>query len=104
MNTYYLKAQDIDSLWQGLIDKELAETTSDGDNVFVGYSEDDRLFFVGEIRVPTGNMITNEDGVELPELQLVDGYHANLILENNVVDFSNTAIEVLEVDNPVMKF
>lgn len=34
--------------------------------------------YVGTVHKSTGNMLTDEDGLEYPEVKRVDGYHVNL--------------------------
>ena len=33
---------------------------------------------IGVIYKPTGVMLTNEDGIEYPEMQAIDGWHVNV--------------------------
>ena len=40
------------------------------------------LDIIGTIYKPTGNMLTDEEGFEYPEMAAIDGYHANLIADS----------------------
>jgi hypothetical protein len=42
------------------------------------------LDIIGTIYNETGNTLTNEDGYEYPEVEAVDGFHANLKAERGI--------------------
>jgi|13_taG_2_1085334.scaffolds.fasta_scaffold41469_2 hypothetical protein len=99
MATYYLKATDEQALWTALEAANLAVKDYDPDDPLnsppadYDYMEDDEfvktgaydwrslsnmLDIIGTMYRETGNMLTTEDGMEYPEMEAIDGYHANL--------------------------
>jgi len=98
MQTYYLKAATESALWTALGEAGLAhkvydqtdplnvapddlgyEETWDGPSgAYEWQSDTQMLDIIGPIYVKTGNMLTDPDGMEYPETQAVEGYHANL--------------------------
>lgn len=85
MTPYYIKTTDEQALWSalesaGLAKKVYAEVDEDGNGV--GDYEWQRvgqydLDIIGVIWKPTGEMLQSEDG-PYPEMQPIDGYHANI--------------------------
>jgi len=71
---YYLKTSDEASMWTALSDAGLA-VQENGEWQFTG----DSLDMIGSIYAPTGNTLTDQKNNEYPEMQALDGYHANLI-------------------------
>lgn len=99
MATYYLKATDEQALWVALEAADLAykeydpedplnsppadyDYMEDGEFVKTGgydwISKSNMLDIIGTMYRETGNMLTTEDGMEYPETEAIDGYHANL--------------------------
>ena len=99
MATYYLKATDEQALWVALEAADLAykeydpedalnsppadyDYMADGEFVKTGaydwISKSNMLDIIGTMYRETGNMLTTEDGMEYPETEAIDGYHANL--------------------------
>ena len=98
MATYYLKATDEQALWTALEAADLAvkdydpedplnsrpadldpETEWDGPSgAYEWRSLSNMLDIIGTMYRETGNMLTTEDGMEYPEMEAVEGYHANL--------------------------
>lgn len=74
MNTYYLKAIDEDSLIEAL---QLAGYVGK-DGVLQTDSKEHCIILRGVLYEPTGRMLTDEEGYEYPEMQPIDGYHADL--------------------------
>jgi hypothetical protein len=99
MANYYLKTNDEASLWEALEAVNLAvkdydpedplnqqpeeldeswQPTGAYDWRFTGIALD----IIGTIWKPTGNMLTDDEGMEYPEMAAIDGYHANLIADS----------------------
>jgi hypothetical protein len=99
MATYYLKATDEQALWTALEAADLAvkdydpedplnsppddyDYMEDGEFVKTGAYEwrslSNMLDIIGTMYRETGTMLTTDDGMEYPETEAIDGYHANL--------------------------
>jgi len=98
MATYYLKATDEQALWTALEAADLAVKDYDptdeanqrptdlepdaewdgpsGEYEWRGLSN--MLDIIGTMYRETGTMLTTEDGMEYPEMEAIEGYHANL--------------------------
>ena len=95
---YYLKATSEDALWTALEAASLAhkeydqtdplnvapdnlgyEETWDGPSGAYEWAADTSMLdIIGPIYVKTGKVLTDAGGMEYPETQAVEGYHANL--------------------------
>jgi len=98
MATYYLKATDEQALWTALEAADLAVKDYDPEDplnsrpadldmdaewdgpsgAYEWRSLSNMLDIIGTMYRETGNMLTTEDGMEYPEMEAVEGYHANL--------------------------
>jgi len=98
MATYYLKATDEQALWTALEaanlavkdydpedplnsppdDLEMDEEWSGPTGAYEWRSLSNMLDIIGTMYRETGTMLTTEDGMEYPETEAIDGYHANL--------------------------
>ena len=98
MTTYYLKATSEADLWTALEAAGLAhkqydpedplnvapddlgpEDTWDGPSgAYEWIADTPMLDIIGTMYRETGNMLTDGEGMEYPEMEAVDGYHANL--------------------------
>ena len=98
MATYYLKATDEQALWTALEAADLAVKDYDPEDPLnsrpadLGMEEEwagpsgayewrslsPMLDIIGTMYRETGTMLTTEDGMEYPETEAIDGYHANL--------------------------
>ena len=99
MATYYLKATDEQALWVALEAADLAykeydpedplnsppadyDYMEDGEFVKTGVyewiSKSNMLDIIGTMYRETGTMLPTDDGMEYPETEAIDGYHANL--------------------------
>ena len=98
MATYYLKATDEQALWTALEAADLAvkdydpedplnsrpndlEMDAEWDGPSGAYewrSLSNMLDIIGTMYTETGNMLTDEDGNEYPEMEAMEGFHANL--------------------------
>ena len=96
--TYYLKATSEAALWEALEAASLAhkeydredplnvapddlgyEDTWDGPSgAYEWIADTPMLDIIGTMYRETGTMLTDGDGMEYPEMQPIDGYHANL--------------------------
>jgi hypothetical protein len=98
MTTYYLKATSEAALWEALEAASLAhkeydredplnvapddlgpEDTWDGPSgAYEWMADTPMLDIIGAMYRATGTMLTDGEGMEYPEMEAVDGYHANL--------------------------
>jgi len=95
---YYLKAESEEALWEALHEARLAYREYDKEDPLNQRPDDletewqptgafdwrftgQALDIIGTIYKPTGNTLTDEEGMEYPEMAAIDGYHANLIAE-----------------------
>lgn len=98
MATYYLKATDEQALWTALeaadlavkdydpedplnsrpADLDMEEEWAGPSGAYEWRSLSNMLDIIGTMYRETGNMLTTEDGMEYPETEAIDGYHANL--------------------------
>ena len=96
MATYYLKATDEQALWTALEAADLAVKDYDPEDPLNHYPDfideewdgpsgayewrslSPMLDIIGTMYRETGNMLTTEDGMEYPEMEAIEGYHANL--------------------------
>ena len=97
---YYLKTTDEAALWTALETANLAVKDYDPTDVLNVRPEDEldneewqpsgafdwrftgeALDIIGTIYVESGTMLTDEEGMEYPEMVAIDGYHANLIAD-----------------------
>ena len=98
MATYYLKATDEQALWTALEAANLAVKDYDPEDPLNSRPDDldmeddwdgptgayewrslsNMLDIIGTMYRETGTMLTTDDGMEYPETEAIDGYHANL--------------------------
>tara|TARA_R110000803_G_scaffold137720_1_gene204623 strand:- start:266 stop:649 length:384 start_codon:yes stop_codon:yes gene_type:complete len=98
MTTYYLKATSEAALWEALEAASLAhkqydptdalnsrpddldmEAEWDGPSGAYDWQSDTAMLdIIGTMYTATGTMLTDGEGMEYPEMEAVDGYHANL--------------------------
>ena len=98
MATYYLKATDEQAFWTALEAADLAVKDYDPEDplnsppadldmdaewdgpsgAYEWRSLSNMLDIIGTMYRETGNMLTTEDGMEYPEMEAIEGYHANL--------------------------
>ncbi len=98
MTTYYLKATSEADLWTALEAAELAHKQYDPEDPLNSRPDDldpeaawdghsgayewiadtPMLDIIGTMYRETGNTLTDGEGMEYPEMEAVDGYHANL--------------------------
>lgn len=76
MQNHFLKAETAEALRAALIAAAIIIATDDGDLLAEGCALD----VIGTIHKPTGETLT-VDGMEVPEMAPVPGWHANLLAE-----------------------
>jgi len=69
------------------VDEETGEETitNIGDPYLVQNTSDYAIDVVGTLHEPTGVTLTDEDGVEYPEMQAMTGWHVNIRLVGDAV-------------------
>ena len=77
------------------VDEETGETveTPDGDAYLVTGSADHAFDIVGLIHKATGNMLTDDEGMEYPEMAPVPGWHINLRIRGDYMRAEAEAID-----------
>ena len=65
---------------------------------FVANTADYSIDAVGVLQEPTGNALTDDNGMEYPEIVALDGWHINIRLLNEVM---RGAVEALDVSHGV---
>ena len=76
------------------VDEETGEPVmeNDGDACLVMHSHNHSFDIVGLIHEPTGNMLTDDEGIEYPEMAPIDGWHVNLRIRGNYMRAEAEAI------------
>ena len=79
------------------VDEETGETVmeNDGDACLVMHSHNHSFDIVGLIHEPTGNTLTDNDGIEYPEMAPIDGWHVNLRIRG---DYMRDEAEAIDTD------
>ena len=81
------------------VDEEGVETqVADGDAYLVAHSHEYAIDVVGTIYEPTGETLTDDEGVAYPETAPVDGWHINIRL---VTDAMRETVEALDASHGV---
>ena len=80
-----------------LFDEETGEPImeNDGDAYLVTGSADHAFDTIGLIYKATGNMLTDDEGTEYPEMAPVDGWHVNLRIRG---DYMRTEAEAIDAE------
>lgn len=89
MNEYYLRAPDEQTMVDAL--KAAGFQTSRGQLQYE--SRQHCLILRGTLYEPTGKMLTDDEGFEYPEMQVVDGYHADLYADALPAELEQYRIE-----------
>ena len=66
----------------------------DEDGEFVSNTADYSIDVVGVLQEPTGVTLTNDDGMEYPEMEALDGWHINIRLTGDVLRDETEALDV----------
>ena len=96
--TDYVKKQDF---YFSFADEATAATAlqpfyhqpEEGDAYLVKHSKDHSIDIIGVIHEATGNMLTDDEGVEYPEMAPIDGWHVNLRIRGNYMRAEAEAID-----------
>ena len=81
------------------VDDEGVETqVADGDPYLVQFTHDYAIDVVGTIYEPTGVTLTDSEGMDYPEMAVVDGWHVNIRL---VGDAMRETVEALDATHGV---
>ena len=82
------------------VDEETGEetTTNVGDPYLVSNTSDYAIDVVGTLHEPTGNTLTDDDGMEYPEMQEMTGWHVNIRLMGDAV---RETVEALDTTHGV---
>ena len=82
------------------VDEETGEetTTNVGDPYLVSNTSDYAIDVVGTLHEPTGNTLTDDDGMEYPEMQAMSGWHVNIRLMGDAV---RETVEALDTTHGV---
>ena len=82
------------------VDEETGEetTTNVGDPYLVSNTSDYAIDVVGTLHEPTGNTLTDDDGMEYPEMQAMTGWHVNIRLMGDAV---RETVEALDTTHGV---
>ena len=78
-----------------LFDEETGEPImeNDGDAYLVMHSHNHSFDIVGLIHEPTGNMLTDAEGIEYPEMAPIPGWHVNLRIRGDYMRDEAEAID-----------
>ena len=82
------------------VDEETGEetTTNVGDPYLVSNTSDYAIDVVGTLHEATGNTLTDDDGMEYPEMQAMTGWHVNIRLTG---DAMRDTVETLDTSHGV---
>ena len=86
-----------------LFDEETGEPImeNDGDAYLVMHSHNHSFDIVGLIHEPTGNMLTDAEGIEYPEMAPIPGWHVNLRIRGDYMRTEAEAIDATDGVSPV---
>ena len=86
-----------------LFDEETGEPImeDDGDPYLVMHSHNHSFDIVGLIHEPTGNMLTDDEGIEYPEMAPIPGWHVNLRIRGDYMRDEAEAIDATDGVSPV---
>ena len=84
-----------------VVDEEGVETSvEDGPAYLVAHSHNYAIDVVGTLQEPTGTMLTDDEGVEYPEMMPVAGWHINIRLVGDARREDVEALDALYGMNP----
>ena len=101
---YQPQVQSVDpETGEKLFDEETGEPImeNDGDAYLVMHSHNHSFDIVGLIHEPTGNMLTDAEGVEYPEMAPIPGWHVNLRIRGDYMRTEAEAIDAVSGVEPV---
>ena len=73
----------------------------DDEGEFVSNTADYAIDVVGVLHEATGVTITDDDGMEYPEMQALDGWHVNIRLSSSVCRGAVEALDIAHGVTPV---
>ena len=88
MNDFYLKLTSEASM------PSVLSIFYDEDGEFVSNTADYSIDVVGVLQEPTGVTLTNDDGMEYPEMEALDGWHINIRLTGDFLRDETKALDV----------
>ena len=102
----YIKKQDF---YYSFADEATAATAlqpfyyqpEEGDAYLVKHSKDHSIDIVGLIHEATGNMLTDAEGIEYPEMAPIPGWHVNLRIRGDYMRTEAEAIDAASGVSPV---
>jgi hypothetical protein len=94
MNDYYVKTKDLETLWNLLLDLDLAITITNPDASTVNIPKGINLDIIGTIHKPTGQKFTDVNGFQMDEFQALEGFHANI--RGNLTEEQQAALPLIE--------
>ena len=97
MKDFYLKLVNEAAIATVLSDF-YAEDTETGESYLLQNTSDYTIDVVGVLHEATGVTITNDDGMEYPEMEALDGWHLNIRLSS---DAMLDAVETIDVSHGV---
>lgn len=70
------------------VDEETGEetTTNVGDPYLVSNTSDYAMDIVGTLQEPTGATLTDDEGMEYPEMQAMTGWHVNIRIRGGILN------------------
>jgi len=70
------------------VDEDTGEenTTNVGDPYLVPNTSDYAMDIVGTLHEPTGNTLTDDEGMEYPEMQSMTGWHVNIRIRGGILN------------------
>ena len=101
---YQPQVQSVDpETGEKLYDEETGEPVmeNDGDAYLVMHSHNHSFDIVGLIHEPTGNMLTDAEGIEYPEMAPIPGWHVNLRIRGDYMRDEAEAIDAVSGVEPV---
>ena len=99
MIDYYLKLVNEAAMTTVLSDF-YAEDTETGASYLLQNTSDYTIDVVGVLNEPTGNTLTNDEGIQYPEMQAMTGWHVNIRLLNNTVKETVESLNTLHGVSP----
>ena len=104
--TEYVKKQDF---YFSFADEAEAATAlqpfyhqpEEGDAYLVMHSYNHSFDIVGLIYEPSGNTLTDDEGIEYPEMAPIDGWHVNLRIRGDYLRDDAEAIDAVSGVSPV---
>ena len=101
---YQPQVQSVDpETGEKLFDEETGEPVmeNDGDAYLVMNSHNHSFDIVGLIYEPSGNTLTDDEGIEYPEMAPIDGWHVNLRIRGDYLRDDAEAIDAVSGVSPV---